>query len=77
MTTPTRTLQLGPEHVSGDNSAQSSSHAVQDAETGTTWTILVWADPGQLADNLVTFWATDANGQALALFARSTTLAPP
>jgi hypothetical protein len=77
ITTPTRTLQLGPEHVSGDDDAQSSSHAVQATESGTTWAVLVWADTGQLADNLVTFWATDAQGQALALFARSTTLAPP
>jgi hypothetical protein len=77
MTTPTRTLPLGPQHVSSDNAAQSSSHAVHETEVGTTWTIVAWADPGQLADNLVTFWATDAYGQALALFARSTTLAPP
>lgn len=75
--TPVRALQLGPEHVSMDNDLQSSSHPIQDGERGTTWIVRVWADLGQPADNLVTFWATDAHGQAVPLFARSTTLAPP
>jgi hypothetical protein len=77
ITTPTRTLQLGFEVVSRDNSVQSSAHSVLQAEHNTTWTVRCWADPGQIADNLVTFWATNADGEALPLFARSTTVAPP
>jgi hypothetical protein len=77
MMTPIRTLQLGYEHVSTDNNLQSSSHPAQGVERGTTWAVLVWADLGQSADNLVTCWFADAHGEALPLFARSTILAPP
>ena len=77
ITTPARAFQLGFDHVSEDNNLQSSSQLVQDTEHSTTWAVRVWADPGQLADNLVTFWATDAHGQVLPLFAHSTTRAAP
>lgn len=82
LTTPRRTIQLGAETVSGDNDLQFSGVAIQDAERGTTWAVRIWADPGQLADNLVTVWATgtrQAAGeeQALPMYARSTILAPP
>jgi hypothetical protein len=75
--TPARTLALGPEPVSGDNDLQSSGHPAQETERGATWAVRIWADPGQPADNLVTFWATDPQGTALSLFARPTILPPP
>jgi hypothetical protein len=76
-TSPARTLQLGPEHVSGDNELRSGSAAVLETERSTTWLVRVWAGLDPSADNLVTVWATDAHGRALPLFARSTTLPPP
>ena len=76
-TTPARTLQLGPEYVSTDNDLRSGSTTVLETERSTTWIVRVWADLGPSSDNLVTVWATDAHGQALPLFARSTTLSPP
>jgi hypothetical protein len=71
------TFELGFEHVSTDNALQASSQAVPDNARNTTWAIRIWANSGLAADNLVTVWATDAHGQALPLFARSTQLPPP
>jgi hypothetical protein len=76
--TPARTLDIPYDRVSGDNEGRNSSHQVLDIERNTTWAISCWAQTGQaLADNLVTFWATDQGGRALPLFARSTKSPPP
>jgi hypothetical protein len=76
--TPARVLQVPHDRISGDNEGRNSSHQALDTERNTTWTISCWAETGQaLADNLVTFWATDQDGQALSLFARSTNSPPP
>lgn len=78
MVTPLRTIAVPDANVSPDGEARSSDHAVLDGERSTTWAISAWAQPtGALGDNLVTFWATDQNGTALAIFARSTTAPPP
>jgi hypothetical protein len=76
--TPARTLEVPHDRISGDNEGRNSSLQVLEAERNTTWAISCWAETGQaLADNLVTFWATDQDGRALSLFARSTNSPPP
>jgi uncharacterized repeat protein (TIGR01451 family) len=74
MTTPVRTITVPDAGVSGDNEERSTDYAVFDSERNTTWAVSSWAEPtGGLGDNLVTFWATDQNDNALAIFSRSTT----
>ncbi len=76
--TPARALDIPYDRISGDNEVRNSSHQVLDTERNTTWAISCWAETDQtLADNLVTFWATDQDGRALSLFARSTNSPPP
>jgi hypothetical protein len=75
--TPVQTIVVSGAYVSGDNQERSSSHSALDAERNTTWAISCRAQPIVVADNLVTFWATDQNGSALAIFARSTIVSPP
>ncbi len=77
MTTPSREFTVPGGNVSGDGEEKHSGHAVLDTERDTTWAIRCWAQPLSVADNLVTFWATDQNGTPLAIFARSTNGAPP
>jgi uncharacterized repeat protein (TIGR01451 family) len=82
ITTPVRTLAVPDAAVSGNDEERWSEHPTLDGERGTTWTIRCWAEPtgaavDQLQDNLVTFWATDRHGEALALFGRSTIDPPP
>jgi hypothetical protein len=81
MTTPVRTIVAPDAAVSGNDEERWSDHPVLDGEQGTTWAVRCWAEPtgagsDQLQDNLVTFWATDQDGRALAIFARST-IDPP
>jgi uncharacterized repeat protein (TIGR01451 family) len=76
--TPTRTITIPDDGISGNNDLRSSDHPVLAEEHNTTWAVTCWAEPtGQLKDNLVTFWATDQSGTPLALFARTTTAPPP
>jgi hypothetical protein len=76
--TPERTIDVPYHNVSGDNEERSSTHDVRDTEKDTTWAIRCWAETTEaMGDNLVTFWATDQDGLALPLFARSTTVSPP
>lgn len=78
MTTPVRTITVPDTGVSGNNEERSTNHAVLDTERNTTWTVSCWAEPTWTpGDNLVTFWATDQNGKALAIFSRSTIDPPP
>jgi len=78
MITPQRTIQVAYDSISGDNEERSSAHDVRDAERNTTWAIRCWAETIQdMGDNLVTFWASDQDGGALPIFARSTTGSPP
>jgi uncharacterized repeat protein (TIGR01451 family) len=78
MLTPERTITVPETFVSSDNESRRSDHAASGGERNTTWAISCWAEPtGALTDNLVTFWATDQNGTALPIFARSTTSPPP
>jgi hypothetical protein len=76
--TPLRTISVPDTDVSRDNEERSSSYAIQDGERNTTWATSCWARPsGAIGDNLVTFWATNQDGRALAIFARSTNGPPP
>ena len=78
MLTPLRTLSIPDSDVSRDNEERTSSLPTLDGESSTTWATSCWARPsGAIGDNLVTFWATDQNGQALTIFARSTVGPPP
>jgi len=78
MTTPIRTIVIPDASVSSNDELQTSEHPVLDGERHTTWAISSWAEPtGALGDNLVTFWAADQAGTALAIFARSTIYPPP
>jgi len=78
MTTPVRTITVPDTGVSGNNEERSTTHAAFDTERNTTWTVSCWAEPTWApGDNLVTFWATDQNDNALAIFSRSTTGPPP
>jgi uncharacterized repeat protein (TIGR01451 family) len=71
------TFGTDPLVVSANNEEQTSSYSPAGNETGTTWAIRVWAEYTSAPGNLVTFWATDQGGQAMALYARSTNLPPP
>jgi len=76
--TPLRTISVPDTDVSRDNEERSSSYGTQDGERNTTWATSCWARPsGAIGDNLVTFWATNQDGRALAIFARSTNGPPP
>jgi uncharacterized repeat protein (TIGR01451 family) len=75
--TPVRTIQVPAAYVSGDGEERSSDYVLLEGERGTTWAIRCWARPDDVVDNLVTFWATDQNGDRLAIFARSTADPPP
>jgi hypothetical protein len=78
MTTPVRTITVPDTGVSGNNEERSTNHVTFDTERNTTWTVSCWAEPTWApGDNLVTFWATDQNDNALAIFSRSTTGSPP
>ncbi len=76
--TPERTINASYDKVSSDNEEKSSAHDVHDRERNTTWALRCWAETTQdVADNLVTLWVTDQDGQALPIFARSTNRSPP
>lgn len=77
MTTPSRTIFAPATAVSGDAEEQVSSYSTLDTERSTTWAISCWVQTATVADNLVTFWATDQNGTPLAIFTRSTNVALP
>jgi hypothetical protein len=77
MLTPARTIELDHNYVSGDDQEISSSHQVNDTESNTTWAVRCWTEAPGLDHNVVTFWMTDQDGQALPMFSRSTIEAPP
>jgi hypothetical protein len=77
MTTPVRTITVPDAGVSGDDEERSTNHPTFGTERNTTWAVSCWAEPVLVPRNLVTFWATDQNGNDLALFSRSTIDPPP
>ena len=76
ITTPSRIITVPDADVSSDAEERISSYSPRDTERDTTWAVSCWAQT-VVGDNLVTFWATDENGRPLAIFARSTNVAPP
>ncbi len=77
ITTPTRSISAPESAVSGDGEVRSIQYATEELERNSTWAVRCWAQPPATAGNLVTFWATDQNGQPVPVFARSTNLPPP
>ncbi|MBL7199273.1 MAG: DUF11 domain-containing protein [Anaerolineae bacterium] len=83
VTTPIRTLTSPDGAVSGNAEERWSDYAVLEGERNTTWAISCWAaptgtaPPQRIGDNLVTFWVTDQDGNALPIFARPTIDPPP
>jgi hypothetical protein len=83
VTTPLRTFSSPDSAVSGNAEERWSDYAVSEGERNITWAMSCWAaptgtaPPRRIGDNLVTFWVTDQNGNALPIFARSTIDPPP
>jgi hypothetical protein len=77
ITTPSRVIVVPTTDVSGDDEEKTSSHTTLDIERGTTWIVSGWVQSAAVPNNLVTFWTTDQNGVPMAIFARSTNIAPP
>jgi hypothetical protein len=75
--TPSRIIAVPDVDLSGDGEEKTSSYATLATELNITWAVSAWAKPTAVVDNLVTFWATNQNGTALAIFARSTNVVPP
>ncbi len=76
LTTPLRTLTVGPGDISGNDEEASSSYEVIAGEQNTTWVVSTMVI-GRVSSNDVTLWVKDQDGKDLPIFTRSTMGNPP
>ncbi len=73
--TPVRNISVPNSGISGNNSAATSSHPIENGEHGVTWAVIMDFNFPQVGNDL-TFWAV-VDGTDLAIFAHPTTAPPP